>query len=62
MSEKDARRIRRTKIRRICQLQVLVELHGNGICSPHVHSGSERGDTRPALAQFPPDVAIFFQI
>ena len=41
MSEKDAQRIRHTKIRGKCQLHVLVELHGNSICSPHVHSGSD---------------------
>ena len=39
-----------------------MELHGNGIYSPHVHSGSERRDMGSVLAQFPPHVAIFFQI
>jgi len=38
-----------------------VELHGNGIYSPHVHSGSERWDTGLVLVQFPPHVAIFFR-
>ena len=61
-SEKDARRICRTKIRGKCQLQVLVELHGNGIYSPHVLSGSERGDMVPILAQFTPHVSNFLQI
>jgi len=40
--------------------QILVELHGNGIYSPHVHSGSERGDMGLVLVQFPPHVAIIF--
>ena len=59
-SEKDARRIRRTKIRGKCQFQDLVELHGNCIYSVHVHSSSEKVDMGPVLAQFHSHVAIFF--
>ena len=42
-SQKDARRIGRTKIRGKCQFQVLVELRGDGIYSPHVHSAQREG-------------------
>ena len=46
-------------VRAKCQLQVLVELVGNGIYSAHVHSGSDRGDMGRALAQSSPNAAKF---
>ena len=51
-----------TKIWGKRQFHVLFELHGNGIYSAHIHSGSERKAVGPVLAQFLPHVAISFQI